>query len=85
MRAHPKADREGQRIQRQPRTEEKYEPPHNVVFTNIVMSLAMKIRDRAKAIRSLQQEDLKNKQELKKYESKQFEAGDLMRKDDEFE
>lgn len=49
------------------------------------MSLAMKIRDRAKAIRSLQQEDLKNKQELKKYESKQFEAGDLMRKDDEFE
>lgn len=48
------------------------------------MSLAMKIRDKAKSIRYLQQEDLRERQELKQFYNPQFQPTGLMNKD-EFE
>jgi hypothetical protein len=38
-----------------------------IVFANTVMSLAMKIREKAKEIRGFQQQDLKERKELKQF------------------
>lgn len=67
MRKSPKINRKHKQRDLDSRISKKCIDLINLVFANTVMAVAMKTRERAKDIRHAQQQDLYERQELRKF------------------